>query len=422
MQYGWTFPQLMYHPGAGINVPGFAFAFDGMYVWAINKPTGNWWIFDYWNEDAEYGYLDSSFQKDRVVHPLFTVATGNFLKQGGYIHDATYDGGYIFTLEISSNVSYINKFDAASRTYVDTLTSPALTQGRLCVANGKCWVVSAGVDGADRQSLMFVPTTGGSWSSVPIPGKKQTRTRDIVNGLNGNVVLTCFNEHSICLFDSSTGSLIESIRVNRHPYKLHVNQRRSIYIASDPGQLGYSASGGGMISRLTQPTVGPSVLSNFAGIGGTLTALYDDNFINDDTSGYLWYVGGDATSGMARLNKSTKDFKCVNAGIAIGARMTFDQFGEGISGGQTHQSVEVVPPQQPGTWWITDGFMTPAFTYGSIDVKPHLFFTRNIPNVAPGQSYMYIYAARLSSLVRVNTVSVRGTAMISNDQQDYYGD
>lgn len=389
MAYGWTFPKLLKSQS---TVSVVALVFDGAYVWSISS-AGIAVKHDYWGENTDYEALTINYQLDRNISSMYTVDTFTVRSQSGTIDDAAYWDNHIYTLEKVGTIAYINKVNYTTGVIVDTFTAPEPVQSRLCVANNKCWVVSSGLDGSDRQKLYYISTSGGSWGSTAIPGKKQTAVRDIVDGLNNNIIVTAYNEHSIIRFNSYTGAWIDTIRVNRHPYRLHTNQRRSVYIVSDS----QASPLAGMVSRLTQPA---GVLSNFAAAGGSMAKLWDDNFVDDDTSGNLWYMGANVKIG--RLKKSDKDFRYADGG-AVGYKITFDDFSPAVSSTFTYSLL--TPPITYQRW--------NGSSFDTINVKPYLFFHG---------SDGYLYGARLTSMVRVNTISVLGTAMISSDQQDYYGD
>ena len=117
----------------------------------------------------------------------------------------------------------------------------------------------------------------------------------------------------------------------------------------------------------------------------------------DANNGQLVYVGGTPRIGL--LNKADKKIKYYQ-----------DPASEDYVPGAALE-IAVTP---------LHGFVTPPLSFEvwngsafvSKTVKPYVFFSTSTA----------LYACRLSSLVRVNSMEVLGTAMIATGAQNYYGD
>ena len=102
---------------------------------------------------------------------------------------------------------------------------------------------------------------------------------------------------------------------------------------------------------------------------------------------------------MGRLRKSDMDFRYVD-GTALGYTISFDSFVSSTT--------------------FTKGLLTPSFTYerwngssfDTVTVRSYVF-------VATSSA---VYAFRATSMVRENSKQVRGTGMISLNDQDYIGE
>ena len=373
----WTFEQLQKSPNTLPSAP-YCMAFDGKYVWVA--ASTNVYVYAYWGEDGHEEYLGQEYYFDRQQLPLTLVAT---VAVSGVYSMVAHNG----VMYLNSGGNQLKACDILTRVVTTVPTAPDnITQGTIAVADNKLWIVGVGIDTSDRNVLYYYDLFTGLWSSaIPIPGKRGG-TRYLSDGLDGNVIVTCGNEHSIAKFNASTGAYVGSYRVNRGPYRLHVNQDKVVYIVS---ALDTTSVQNGMISTFNQST---NTSTNLASAGGYLYGI-------GETTNHIWTAGGIAK--LARTLKSDQDYRYFN-GTAPGYSIVLSDYSS-------------VDPTSTSTC-----FVTPQFTYekwngvsfDTVTVKPYLFY-----GVATG-----VVAARLNSMIRVNSADVLGTAMISVDQQDYYGE
>lgn len=373
----WLFEQYQTAGQGGIT----ALAHDGRDVWAANATQIKVW--SYLDEE----YLAIEYQLDNGLFAMKEVAT---IDHGTAVDVMSYWNGTMLVLSGAEVKAY------STTTYAQvgsTITTPVAMQPNMCVANNKIWFVSLlsdqtsspnGVVTSDCQQLYYYDLISQSWSTpVLIPGKKQFITRAIVDGLDGHIYVTALNDHAIVKF-TTTGAYVGTYRINRHPYALHANQNKDVFIVSD-AQTDVLK---GMVSIFDQAT---NASTNFAAACGTI------EYMADVGDGRLVYVGG--TPKMAILNKSDKKIKYVQD-------PTSDDFVPGAA-----LQLAVTP---------LHGLVTPALIidvwngsgFDSRTIKPYVFFSTTSA----------LYAARLSSLVRVNSMDVLGTAMIATGAQNYYGD
>ena len=373
----WTFEQYQISPNILPSSP-YCMAFDGKYVWVAAGT--NVYVYAYWGEDGYEERLGQEYYFDTNMLFSALVAT---VAVGSVVWSMVAHNGTMY-LNVSGN--QLKACDILTRVITTVPTAPGnITQNSVIVADNKIWIVGAGTDTSDRNSLYYHDLFTGLWSSaIPIPGKKGG-TRYLANGLDGNVIVTCGNEHSIAKFNASTGAYVGSYRVNRGPYRLHVNQDKVVYIVS---ALDTTSVQNGMISTFNQST---NTSTNLASAGGYLYGL-------GETTDYVWTVGGIAL--LARTRKSDQDYRYVG-GDAPGYTITLPSAGWN----PTTTSTGLVTPQFTYEKWNGASFDT-------ITVKPYLFYgTAN-----------RVVTVRLNSMIRVNSADVLGTAMISVDQQDYYGE
>lgn len=250
------------------------------------------------------------------------------------------------------------------------------------------------------------------------------------------------NNHGIIKVNVSTGAIASTIRVNRHPYRLSVNQSKELYVASDFGakvkrkdynpdvaSTTVSTSKGGQMTvagssykvvETTDCTDGMITLinqsndsqENFAAArcNGEAqmynTATVDKDFF-DDGQGHLWFI---SDTNIGRLTKSDKELKC------------------------SHQDVDSTSETEPDYNMIPDNG-TISFSKSSIIasvVTPAVFFQRYINDAFENRNvkpYLYVMtstgsvtAYRLSALVRKNKYILRGTSLIAVGAQAYIGD
>jgi hypothetical protein len=372
---GWTFEQLQRND---LTLSGASdICFDGRDVWVANGTQCH--VFSYWDENSEYEYLDQNYYFTRNVVDLHLVQS---LDTGAVRKLATWNEKMYLLKDLTIDV-----WDVPTRAFVETITLPQGVQPVICAGSNKLWVVTLAVDDVtDQQSLLSYDLISEEWTSRFIAGRKQFLNRDIVDGLDGFIYVTSFNDHAIVQFSAATGTAISTFRINRHPYKLHVNQNKDVWVISDAGMDPLE----GMVSKFNQTT---EVSTNFAAAGGRMASFWDD-----EVQDQLWYIGGVVKLG--RLDKTTNDFRFTQ-GDALGYTISLDDYGIEPA------SIEygIVTPQLTYEKWNGSSFDT-------VTVRPYLFFIGGNK----------LHAARLTAMVRVNSIEVLGTAIIATKAQNYYGD
>jgi hypothetical protein len=370
----WTFEKLFKSSNTVAGTQ--AMAFDGKYVWVLSGT--NAYVYSYWGEESNNEWLDQAYYFDRNTHSLSLVATIN-LGTSVYYITKWYNKMYI------SGGTSLFEVDILSRAVV-TLPSPPSTINSICAANGKVFACSAFVNSVDQNVLYYFDIATQTWSSdIAIPGKKTTAARGMSDGLDGHLFITSQNDHSIQKFNTITGAFVASYRTNRGPYKLMTGEDKVVYVISDQ----VTNVQDGMITQFNQST---NVSTNFSGAGGYLYGI-------GQTDNHIWTIGG--TAKLSRILKSDQDYRYYG-GTAPGFTITFDDYTSVIP---TTTSRGLVTPQLTYERWNGASFDT-------ITVKPYLFFS----------TADAVYAARLNSMIRVNSMDVLGTAMIASGQQDYYGE
>ena len=349
---------------------------------------------------------------------------------------------------------------------------PAQMKSKIAAANGKLWMVSSKVDANDRQTLYTYEIATDTWTSQAIPGRRQlTDPRDIIDGLDGSIYITDANEHGIHEYDHVTNAYVAFHRINRHPYRLSVNQSKTVYVTSDASSL-YN---GGMVNTFNQTT---NAVASFCGAGGDHDVLCDD-----ERAGYVWMIGRQA--GLMRVNKTSKDVKVMNTGVLCwtlqpsdtlansGSTIAADAFTQSWGEGTAYSAGAKVKSPVDGnvyeysltdnapyvsTWYdvpgvpdnaamslywrsadaltvdtmpsstvklmrdypVVTGLLIPSRTYEQWNGAG--FDTVTVPDHLVVASAGKIWLVRTSALFRNNTTEVLGTALISIGLQDFIGD
>lgn len=384
----WTFEQLQKSPQSwGTNT---SLAFDGRNIW-IGSGT-NIGVYGYWDSNSNYEFLSQPYYFNSNVNMLYLYRNFSINTPipsiGGLaqsIIDMTYWNGKMYVLT-STNI--IQVFDTTTYQLIQTLTCPNMCQAKIVAANNKIWLTSLYANGTDQQELMYYDILLSTWSSlITLPGRKQSTVRDMVDGLNGYLYITSYNEHSIIKVNTTNGTIITSYKINRHPEKLSVTQNKDVYIVSDVG----ATFNTGMISKLEQNTY---TSTRICAAGGSV-----ENLAIDIDTGYMWHIGKTAKLGRTKL--ASKDYRYVG-GTSNGFSIDFNEFSPSVSTAIT-------------TGLITEPIFYQKWNGSSIDtilVRPYLCF------VAGG----YLYATRLNSMIRQNSFEVLGTALIGTGPQNYIGD
>lgn len=271
----------------------------------------------------------------------------------------------------------------------------------LCAANGKLFLTSVNLTNAEQQRVFMYDIAANTWVHNIIPGKHQTSERFIVDGLDGFVWVTSKNNHAVVKVSAETGLPTASVRIHRHPYAMHVNQSKEVYVAGD-----YNVR---LVSLLNQSTgasasfcTGASVINRFFDSGGYMWFLQEDDPVVAAST-----TPPTPVSRFARVRKSD-------------LHATIDSDGYKSGDGEI---VDIPAGAKLDTNMgnIMSGVITKALSYERFEnggfvtynVKPYVFIISKTGAIK---------AFRCSALVRPNKYITRGTAMIAVGAQAYYGD
>ena len=396
---------------------------------------------------------------------------------GIYVHACQWAGTvYALVDGASTYISVMKNGDSNTQ----QIECPVNMSPRIAAANGKLWMVSEAADANGQQTLHIYEIATDTWSSTLIPGRKQNvEPRDIIDGLDGSIYITDANSHGIHEYNHVTNAYVAFHRINRHPYKLAVNQAKTVYVTSDASGL-YN---GGMVNTFNQST---NTATAFCAAGGDHEVLCDD-----ERAGYVWMFGRGA--GMMRVSKATKDVKTLNTGVLIWSRVPQDDLpnsgstvasdafqpewteGQSFTSGTkckspvdgkvyvssysgvktaTQYDIPGVPDNAALSLWlsrqalyqdtfagttvdsyidypVTMGLVIPRRSYerwngtgfDTVTIPEHIVVVRTQCVTTPDPAYYNILnIVRANALVRNNSTDVRGTALISVGPTDFIGD
>ena len=234
----------------------------------------------------------------------------------------------------------------------------------LVAVNNALAVASQLTDSLDRNILYVYTLSNSTWHQLPIESKPQVEMRHIVDGLNGNIFITAKNSHGIVELNTTTTTQ-QLHKINRHPYKLGVNQNKDVWVISDLN------NGNNLLTLYNQSSATGVPFCSFDG---------NNTVLDDLRTQRLWGVGATTT----RVDKASLDG--VTAGVAAHEACLTNQY--------TYDKYD------PSTDTVT-----------STTVRPYLVL-RTDSNV-----YMY----RATALTAVNSSEILVTAMIATGAQGYYG-
>lgn len=244
----------------------------------------------------------------------------------------------------------------------------------LCAVNGGLFIIDANVTATDQNSFWRYSISSGTWSTGIVPGKKQTTTRYMADGLDGRMYITAQNDHSVVSFDTTSGAT-SSHKVNRHPYKLQVNQNKDLYVIADISATNNT------VSLFDQAT---NTASTFC------SGLKSTSVLDDFRTGMVWLGGGGADT--MRILRA--DQGAVIAGVT------------GVPGAIAYHDVMALTDN------FTYDYYNPADdTTAELTIRPHLFI----------RTATEVIAYRATALKGVNSSQILGTAMIATGAQGYYG-
>lgn len=456
------------YPSGQSDYTDFTAVWSGRDLWVFSTNT-KWQelrVYNLWDHaNKDYEKLTFNYYFDNGTHPIRDVYKRTYHETTGIIdralyHSATsakvYAGKWYDKMYVSHGPKDIIVWDIKTgKPTGQILTLPLfvlapsilcdgpkenvyqLTVGsNICCANNKLFVstYTPTIDGTDQQYLCIYDIGAGTWTQTPLPGRAQTQDRHIVDGLDGYVWITNKNNHSIIKVDIATNAITTTIRINRHPYKLLINQSKEMFIASDAGDttnrkfydpektggtvatsVGFLTAPEGSWTPVATTDTTDGMISAVDQIANTQEAYAaarcngstKDKEFHDDGQGYLWFV---TDNHIGRLKKSDKELKTSYTKVPV----TSDQPPE----------FEMIPDNSEIAFtWAGNALcaiMSPAFYYqrwngasfDDVNVKPYLYIVAKEG----------IAAIRCTALVRKNKYIHRGTAMIAIGDQAYYGD
>lgn len=430
INYGWTFEQVMLGTQSGtLN----DIIHDGRDVWVATTTSVR--KYSYWDQRTEYEYLDESYYFTRNTNAL---PGETYLDPVDGIVPALRMcvwGDHVYLL--GTNKQTLKVVNKHTMELVATLTVPQPCTS-LAAGYNKLWLCSEDAFENDQQRLYYYDLIAETWNYSELDGKKDLiGPRAIADGLDGFMLITARNEHSLLKYNGTTGAFVSSTRINRHPYKLHVSQDKVAYVVSDPSSL----INGGMLTTFDQTTDLPT---NISSAGGSVWGIGED-----EIQGHVWMLGGSASIARLNLSDSRLIFRPTPTNTPVDTR---DQPIDNVTPNGVEDSIaepQSVPwyPPAPGytimlsdwgldydmsdpnsrpddpTKQIQGGLVTPPLYYQrwngtsfvDVNVAPYVFF-------AVGASSTRLFAGRATALVRVNRKEVLGTAMVTTGPQNYYGE
>lgn len=428
--------------------PAITMLWGGRDVWAFSFNRDGFLSFSsfgYWSAEAEYEKLTYNYFIDNNSHSLPKFIGPRIESFQPAITNPNQLSATMWYNKIYLLVgNKIIRFDIDGlRSEGVIATVPETAQSNICAADGKLFVSGKELNSDESQKLHIFNLATDTWSSTILPGRHQVTYRHIVNGLDGYVWITNMNNHGIIKVNIATGGVASSVRINRHPYRLSVNQSKELYVASDFGgkvkrkdfnpdvaSTTVSTSMGGQMTvsgssykvvETTDCTDGMVTLidqvndsqDNFAaartnGEALLFNAATVDKDFYDDGQGHLWFV---TDTNMGRLTKTDKELKC------------------------SHQDVDSSATSEPDYNMIPDNGTIDVDLGGTVIasvVTPPLHFQRYVGTAFEDRTvrpYLFVItstgavkAFRLSALVRKNKYILRGTSLIAVGAQAYVGD
>lgn len=240
----------------------------------------------------------------------------------------------------------------------------SLIGSNLFAVSGHLVISTLETDAADKNLLRVYKLSNSTWYQYSIESKKQMDMRHIVDGLDNSFFITAKNDHGIVEFNTQTG-VQQLHKINRHPYKLGVNQNKDIWVLSD-------LNNGNCLLTLYNQSSATGV--PFCSFDGNSTVL------DDLRTQRLWGVGATTT----RVDKTSLD---------------------GVSAGVSAR----------------EGILTNQYTYDRYDPTTDTIIPTTVRPYLVLRTDSNVYMYRATSLIAVNSSEVLATAMIATGAQGYYG-
>lgn len=392
----WSFEQAMLGDTLGNVVTGMCF--DGRDMWVVSHSRERLYAqsFNHWDSNDQY--IDENSYFGNAVHALRRSAIikvwsldsdDDGLDDNGNVTGASnpafwYD--HVYVMAYTSSGTKLFKININTKEVIQIDAPYVGTHPHIVCANNKVWTCFDAPYGVAGTLYCFDIATSQWSAGTVLPGRSQGIPRQMVDGLDGKLLITAHNEHSVIVVNTSTGAVVGSHRVNRHPYAITANQDKQVYVVSDKQFTPLE----GMVSYFDQMN---NVSTPFAVACGSMAC------IEDNGKGYLWYGGLNAKLG--RLRKSDLDFRYVG-GEAPGFTIDLQSL---INANPNANTFIKSAPALTYIKWDD-----PAFH--EVHVEPYIYVTIDTA----------VYAFRDTAMVRKNTTRIRATAMISIGSTKYYGD
>lgn len=279
-----------------------------------------------------------------------------------------------------------------------TVNAPTTMISNLTIADGKLWCVGSpptdqGRTSSDLNRLYIYTGSSNTWASVEIPVKKQVTKCQVMNGNDGYVYVTNFNNFSVSRFNASTGAFDQTFRTNGYPMTLCTSPDRGVFSGSYAGMLTKINGLTGEVFN-AHSTIDPAIQLVAQGeeyvwflkIGNEGKLPEGDG--NDDNN--------DGKVRICRLKRADNEVLILKDDV---------DFPEGVTVG-TPLSIDVSKPfkykQFNGTDWY------------EVNAIPHLFFVDDANK---------LFMLKLDKFIMVeHQLKIESYSMISTGPNDYMGE
>ena len=279
-----------------------------------------------------------------------------------------------------------------------TVNAPAAMISNITIAEGKIWCVGAsptdqGRTSSDYNKLWIYSGSSNTWASVDIPVKKQATKCQVMNGYDGYVYVTNFNNFSVTRFNAITGAFDQTFRTNGYPMTLCPVPDRGVMSGSYAGMLTKINGLTGEVFN-AHSTIDPAI---------QLVAQGED---------YVWFL---KLGNEGKLPEGDEDPDNNDGKVRICRLKRVDNevlifkddvdFPEGVTVG-TPLSIDVSKPFKYKKFNGT--------TWDEVNVIPHLFFVDDAN---------MLFMLKLDKFIMVeHSLKIESYSMISTGPNDYMGE
>lgn len=236
-----------------------------------------------------------------------------------------------FTSMISVKKDFSNVVAGNLPSLYNVVHAPRTMYSDFIYGYGKLWMVSYPYSTGVASSLIqTLCTYDGTWIETTIPTKPQTVITKLVDGLNGFVYASRFNQVGVAKFASSTSGYVTTIRVNAQPTALLANGLGVILVNSYQG----------MVSSINAAT---DVVTN------SYSTLEPCSYMVDMNDGFLWAITDDM-AGMIRVEKSSKLVRYTLAGFPTAPQDDYKFEVDDIVGSQSFEMLVATLPYNMQYW------------------------------------------------------------------------